>query len=144
MKIGYLYCSSPTADHPEVIGASPLPGIACIEAQNLPSRVDIAINISILDLRIDDGYALKFDVLHDGRTVPTLNGDSAPFRQRHIRSREGELIHIYSFHESFEVIKSGIYTIKAKIFDSSLPYDIDGESSTDSALCSVAINKEWR
>lgn len=144
MRIGYFYCSSPEDDFPGLPVVPPMPGISCIESPDLPGRITFALNVSIVDLDTNDGYGLKFIVSHNNEVIPTENLNPEPFRQNHIKSKSGQLVHVYSFFESFKATDPGIYTITAQIFDSKEPLDIDVDNPTHSVECSIAIDAEWR
>ncbi|MBW9438371.1 hypothetical protein [Enterobacter roggenkampii] len=145
MKFAYFYASSPEISYPEIPIVPPLSAIMCIECDEFPKKVDVALNMAIVGLAIEQEFFIDVTIFCNGKDVKSDKDAYEPFRVAHRRSSENDLATRYSFIDTFLAERPGIYTFVACLYEGSAPTsDEDKNSFIDRIECSVAIAKEWR
>lgn len=145
MKFGYFYASSPEIEYPEVLSLPPLPGIVCIEVDEFPKLVNVALNTSIIGTPLLSSYTLHVDIFYDGIKIPLPDNVYAPFRERIYFSKEGEVASRYSFIEIFNAEKPGVYTFRIRLYDGSLDATpVDSDDFIHQLEASIILSKDLR
>lgn len=149
MKFAYFYVSSvEIADHGN-LASPPQPAILSIECDSFPKKIDVVLNIAVVDITDkpdeEEVFSLEIDIFCNDKKVESYKDIYEPFRAAHILSSDNHLASRYSFVDTFLANQSGVYTFVARLYDGSLPLKLEDKGNyIHQTECSVIVAKGWK